>query len=216
MRDEGPHKMYDEFGNLYVPAGLGKIHFGRQEVLHIGIAVAVLTFAFAMVIGATPLWFAFAISLVAVSTGFLLHELMHKFVAQRYGAWAEFRVFPLGLMMAILFSFFGFVFAAPGAVYIQGRLTPKQGGLISIAGPGTNLVIGGVTLFASLLFPVSSVIAGVLWIVAGVNIFLALFNMLPIPPLDGSKVLFWNKPIYVGTLALSVLFLAIIWGVIPV
>ena len=62
-----------------------------------------------MVIGATPLCASAlrSISLVAVSTGFLMHELMHKFVAQRYGAWAEFRVFPLGLMMAILFSFFG-------------------------------------------------------------------------------------------------------------
>ncbi|MGD1059860.1 MAG: site-2 protease family protein [Methanomassiliicoccales archaeon] len=215
MRDEGQSEMYDEYGNLYVPAGFGKIHFGRQEIMHIGIAVLVLTIAFTLVIGASPLWFAFVISLVAVSTGFLLHELMHKFVAQRYGAWAEFRVFPLGLVMAIMFSFFGFVFAAPGSVYIQGRLTPKQNGLVSIAGPGTNLVIGGVTLFASYLFPSNSLEAGVLGIVAGVNIFLALFNMLPIPPLDGSKVFYWNKIVYVGALAASIVLLAIAWGFIP-
>ncbi|MDD1769562.1 MAG: site-2 protease family protein [Methanomassiliicoccales archaeon] len=214
MRDEGLRKMYDEYGNLYVPAGFGKIHFGRQEVMHIGIAVAVLTFAFTVVIPASPLWFAFVISLVAVSTGFLLHELMHKFVAQRYGAWAEFRVFPLGLMLAVVFSLFGFVFAAPGAVYIQGRLTPKQNGLVSIAGPGINLVIGGTTLFASYLFPVGSIAWGVLSIVASVNIFLALFNLLPIPPLDGSKVLYWNKIIYGAALAASIVLLAIAWGFI--
>ncbi len=207
-------KMYDEFGNLYVPAGFGKIRFGRQEIMHIVIAVLALTFAFTMVITASTVWLAFLVSLIAVSTGFLLHELGHKFVAQRYGAWAEFRVFPLGLMLAIVFSFFGFVFAAPGAVYIQGRLTPKQSGLISIAGPGINLAIGGAALFASYLVLPGSLAWGVLSIVASVNVFLALFNLLPIPPLDGSKVLYWNKPIYGAALATSIVLLAIVWGYI--
>ena len=43
-----------------------------------------------------------------------------------------------------------------------------------------------------------------------VNLWLAIFNMLPIPPLDGSKVLSWNKVIWASFFALLVLiFLAL-------
>jgi Zn-dependent protease len=209
-----PSEMYDEYGNLYVPAGFSKIHFGRQEMMHIGIALVVLTLAFTIVLGTQSILVGLAVSALAVVTGFLLHELMHKFVAQRYGAWAEFRIFPLGLMMALLFSFFGVVFAAPGAVYIQGRLTPRQNGMISIAGPGINLVVGASTLLASFLFPIGAAVGDILWVVAGVNIFLALFNLLPVPPLDGSKVFRWNKAIWIVSLAAAVVLLAIAWGLI--
>jgi len=41
-----------------------------------------------------------------------------------------------------------------------------------------------------------------------INAWLALFNMLPIGPLDGSKVLSWNPIVWVGIVAVSVLFLA--------
>jgi Zn-dependent protease len=36
-----------------------------------------------------------------------------------------------------------------------------------------------------------------------VNSYLALFNLLPIPPLDGSKIVQWNLPIYLLALAFS-------------
>ncbi|HVO78139.1 MAG TPA: site-2 protease family protein [Methanomassiliicoccales archaeon] len=208
--------MYDEYGNLYVPAGYGKIHFGRQELMHIGIAVAVLTFAFAMALGGTVnlSLLVLGVAALAVLTGFLLHELGHKFMAQRYGAWAEFRIFPLGLMMALVFSLLGFVFAAPGAVYIQGRMTPKQNGLISIAGPGVNIIISAIALVASLMFPAGNLAGDILFVVAELNAFMALFNLLPVPPLDGSKVFHWNKVIWVVSIAISAVLLAVTWGFI--
>ncbi|MDI6855821.1 MAG: site-2 protease family protein, partial [Candidatus Thermoplasmatota archaeon] len=86
----------------------------------------------------------FPIALLAVATGFLLHELMHKLVAQKYGCWAEYRAFPFGLVLALLMSAAGFVFAAPGAVYIMGSITKKENGKISLAGPLINIVIGAV------------------------------------------------------------------------
>ncbi|HTY46987.1 MAG TPA: site-2 protease family protein [Methanomassiliicoccales archaeon] len=220
MSEKPMSGMYDEYGALYIPPGYGKIHFGRTELMHIGIAVLVLTLAFtlAMLSGNSYSLYTFAIvfaiAAVAVLTGFLLHELMHKFVAQRYGAWAEFRIFPMGLMLALVFSFFGFVFAAPGAVYIQGRITPKQNGLISAAGPGLNLALAAVFLVASMAFPFGTLAYFAFMTVGTINSFLALFNMVPVPPLDGSKVLMWSKPVYILMLAASAVALAYAWGFI--
>jgi len=208
-----------------IPEGYGRIRFGRTEMLHILIAVLVLTFAFTIVIysgtdstlgsvDAVALTYAFIMSFIIVMTGFLLHELAHKFVAQRYGAWAEFRIFPIGLFLALAFSFLGFVFAAPGAVYIQGNISKRQNGLISLAGPFTNLAFGGVFLLGWILLPAEGDLSSVLSWVGLVNLFFAAFNLLPIPPFDGSKVIKWNIGVYVTVLAVTVVLLLIGFGVI--
>jgi Zn-dependent protease len=132
------------------------------------------------------------ISLIAVGPGFVLHELSHKFTARRYGYWAEFRMWPLGLLIALVTSTLGFIFAAPGATYISGvNITKPENGRISIAGPLTNVAV------ALVFFPLP-VFAGGFWGDLGyygvfINIWLALFNMLPIMPLDGAKVFSWSK-----------------------
>ena len=197
--------MYDP-KTIYIPPGYGKITFGKIELKNIFMAVAALTFAFTMFFYLNPrvsglsgmdgLLFSFGISLTAVLTGFMLHEFAHKVLAQRAGAWAEFRAYPFGLMLAVVFSFLGFIFAAPGAVYIQGMINRKQNGLISIAGPLTNLGLGVAFLTAGLLLQ-SGYLAIALYLVGSINLMLAAFNLLPIPPFDGYKVFKWNVPIYV-------------------
>src|SRR6266700_7447440 len=65
-----------------------------------------------------------SLTAVIVGTGFLAHELAHKFTAEKYGCWAEFKLWTYGALMALLFAFVSggtFVFAAPGAVYIASR-----------------------------------------------------------------------------------------------
>ena len=66
------------------------------------------------------------ISAVGVSTGFLLHEMAHKFMALRFGYWAEYRANPIGLALAIVMAFGGFLFAAPGAVMISKSNAPQE------------------------------------------------------------------------------------------
>lgn len=139
---------------------------------------------------------AIPIAIVGVGTGFVFHEMGHRQVAKHFGAHAEFRAWNTGLIIAIISAvIFRFIFAAPGAVYIYGpHLTRKQNGLISLAGPLTNIIIATIA-FATALFT-SGFIELILMYTAMINLFLAFFNMLPIPPLDGSKVMAWDVRIW--------------------
>ena len=80
--------------------------------------------------------------MVGVGLGFIFHEVAHKIVAMRYGYWAEYKTWTPGLFIALISSFFGFIFAAPGAVHIYGQyMTDRENGIISIAGPLTNILL---------------------------------------------------------------------------
>ena len=167
-----------------------------------------------------PGWETILILTLGVSTGFLLHEMAHKFVALHFGYWAEYRANMAGLALAIVMAFGGFLFAAPGAVMISRSNAPqelymqdtfgqeeqmrarekREMLLISLAGPMTNIVLA--ILFFLLVFPlVSSKSGSSLWIPAAnfaisINLILAAFNMLPFGPLDGKKIFEGNRLVW--------------------
>jgi|TARA_B100001971_G_C18207136_1_gene548347 Zn-dependent protease len=144
-------------------------------------------------------YYVFIVSSLTVGIGFLFHEIAHKLTAQHYGCFAEFRSFDTMLILAVLMSFLGFIFAAPGAVMISGPVGKRRNGRISMAGPLTNIILS--LLFFSLMsVPVPSLLKPVLFIGFFINSLLALFNMIPIGNFDGRKVLIWNKFVY-GTMA---------------
>ena len=140
------------------------------------------------------------LSLLTAGAGFLVHELAHKVVAVRFGQIAEFRADYGMLFLAVVSSLAGFIFAAPGAVYHRGRLTPREHGLIALAGPAVN--IGLAALFIP-VFAVGTLVGSDFLALVGsrgllINLFLAAFNMIPYGPLDGKTVLGWSKPVFVG------------------
>ena len=151
------------------------------------------------------------IVMVGVGAGFILHELGHKFVSMKYGYWAEFKLWPEGLIFALITSFFGFVFAAPGAVYTYADyMTDEINGKISIAGPIVNIILALIFLAIATAFynpPFTSetqyLIVAIGAVGYSVNSFLAVFNLLPIGNLDGSKVLRWNAGIWIVTIAIA-------------
>jgi Zn-dependent protease len=145
-------------------------------------------------------------SLVAVSLGFILHELGHRLIARRFGYFAEYSMNTKGLMVALGCSFFGFIFAAPGAVMIYPKaaasgisnLDRQKVGLISLAGPITNIGLAALFLVLDDILPTLLFTLG-----AQINIWLAVFNLIPFGPLDGAKILKWNKVIWLITVAVA-------------
>ncbi|MCP1715622.1 Zn-dependent protease [Methanocalculus alkaliphilus] len=148
------------------------------------------------------------LSMLTVGVGFVLHELAHKFTAIHYGHWAEFRKDNQMLLVAVaLAALVGVVFAAPGATMIYGPgLSKKENGIISAAGPITNLLLAipfGIIALASITFGLSPFLALLGAVGVKINGMLAAFNMLPVGPLDGKKVLAWNKGIFLLLIGLS-------------
>ncbi|MDI6701965.1 site-2 protease family protein [Methanothermobacter wolfeii] len=179
------------------------VRFSRGELRDILVSMIVIAGVFAYVfsgrnIQATVILL--PVTVLTVGLGFVLHEIAHKLTAIHYGFWAEYRLWVEGLILAVVTAYFGFVFAAPGAVYIHGNYIERDvNGKISIAGPLTNIALAIIFLMAS------SVLPGPLGYVAmlgyAVNSFLALFNLIPIAVLDGAKVFRWNPLIWLAAAA---------------
>ena len=144
--------------------------------------------------------------LFIVAVSFLSHELGHRQVARKHGLQANYKMWPEGLILALIFSMFHFLIAAPGAVVIrQGIFIGTRRKLreislkISIAGVAVNIVLGLFLLIAYFFTGIS-----ILRLAAYINIWFAIVNLLPIPPLDGSKVLYYNSKIWVLVFLIAV------------
>jgi len=192
----------------------------RREEADLFVAWIAISFAFAIIFlrdtGKASLLLAasfLAVSLLTVGIGFILHEMAHKFVAIKYGYWAEFRKDNIMLVVAVaLAALVGVVFAAPGATVIysntaDGRgLSREENGKISASGPLVNLVL--CIPFAAILILggqgttfTSSIVTMIGTIGLQVNAMIAAFNMLPVSVLDGKKVWAWNKAVFIVLIA---------------
>ena len=147
-----------------VNPGYGKPRFSKKELMDITASVIVLAVAFTILyrrssilnyfeyyMGDSKYVGLFAMCFVLVVVSFLFHEFGHKFVAQKYGLWSEFRMWPLGLVLTLFTSLFGFLFASPGAVYITGQVNTESNAKISIAGPAVNIAMSAVGILGCLL-----------------------------------------------------------------
>ncbi|MFW5704827.1 MAG: metalloprotease [Nanoarchaeota archaeon] len=185
----------------------GKFSFSTIELRHLGFALFMITLTLMVLNRASLNVLGIAnfitIYLITIGSGFLFHEIAHKLVAQHYGFVSEFRADFFMMFFALILAFSGFTFLAPGAVLIlTNRISIRQNGIISVAGPLTNLVLA--ILFLGLSF-FSVSVGSEFWTILSVigvqvNAFLGIFNMLPFWVLDGKKVLRWSKPVYFGVL----------------
>ncbi len=190
--------------------------FTKHEIKDLFFAGIMISLAFAILLAGdlrkvlafdSQILILFLMAFFTAGIGFLLHELMHKYTAQKYGLFAEFRAFRGMLFLAVVFSFFGFIFAAPGAVFIFGRMNREKNGKVSLAGPMANIVLAGIFLILYLMFAEKSILNTFFNYGMYINSFLAAFNMIPVMPFDGAKVLAWNKPVYLVTLAAAIILI---------
>lgn len=141
-------------------------------------------------------------TLLAVLMAITFHETAHGYVAYRLGdptAKNQGRLTlnpiahldPIGALMMFVF---GFGWAKPVPVnpfYFEGDRT-KGMMLVSVAGPLTNLIISFAAYFIYVAgggFAAVPFLSIFLSTTVTLNIYLAVFNLIPIPPLDGSKIL---------------------------
>ncbi len=137
-----------------------------------------------------------------------LHELSHGYVAYSLGddtakSRGRLTLNPLkhidimGLLMMVAFKF---GWAKPVPVNMYKFKNPKRGmAITALAGPVSNVLISCVFLFiyGLIFYPLANSDSPAAWMcletvytISYLSLALAVFNILPIPPLDGSKVLF--------------------------
>jgi Zn-dependent protease len=154
-----------------------------------------------------------ALRFVLLAPAIILHEVAHGYVAHLLGdptakdrgrltlnPVAHFDLWGTLIMPVMLLVLsggrFAFGYAKPVPVnpYLMRKTTVQTGMLLTgIAGPVTNVglaVITGLAYRITALVPgVPGIVGDVLYFFAYINLILAFFNLIPIPPLDGSRVL---------------------------
>ena len=145
----------------------------------------------------------------------ILHEIAHGYEAERLGDDTARRAGRLTLNPIVHLDLFGsilmpillyiasggtFFFAAAKPVpYNPNNLKyPRSGSAkIAVAGPATNLglaLIFGILVRICIFLPVPSLFLELLALICFINVLLGIFNLVPIPPLDGSRILFAALP----------------------
>lgn len=154
---------------------------------------------------------------IMLLVGFPVHEFAHALAAYRLGdgtakLFGRLTLNPIahfdplgGLLLAVSFigAGFGFGWAKPTPVNPSNLAGGRRGeALVAAAGPLSNLVLAAVVALPlryilgnpDLMVQIPFIVIQVLYLFVYINLVLMVFNLLPIPPLDGSKVLFAFLP----------------------
>lgn len=147
----------------------------------------------------------------AILVAFVVHEICHGYVAYLFGdptAKYEGRfsidprkhIDPFGagvLLFTLLFTNFAIGWAKPVRVNHYNFRNPRQDmAWVAFAGPLSNFTMAAIAGLPLKLNLVQGIpfLGNFLFIFVMVNIGLGLFNMIPVPPLDGSKILYGILP----------------------
>lgn len=185
-------------------------HFSKIEIIHLALGVLVVALV-GLSIGEyfhVNLLSLLYVVVIFILT-FLLHEIAHKVVAEHYGLWAEFRLSPLGVILTVASIFLPVVkIVSPGAVVISGEADKGVVGRVSLSGPLTNMLLSIEFLILSLIvgYPPLKMIFTWGFIV---NAFVSFFNLIPFSILDGRKIHWWNKYIWVLSFMISLILMII-------
>lgn len=165
-----------------------------------------------------------------------VHEYAHAFVADKLGdktarLSGRLTLNPMAhidILGAIMILFVGFGYAKPVPVNPRNFKNPKKGmAITALAGPFSNILMAVVFMFLSNVLSLSgnSLFVQAFYVffsfAASINIGLAVFNLIPIPPLDGSRVLellipdkYYYKFAQYERYIVIVIFALIIFGVL--
>jgi Zn-dependent protease len=166
------------------------------------------------------------IALVILFFSAILHEIAHGYVAERFGdptarLMGRLTLDPRKHIDPIMSIALPLLLLISGSPIIIGGAKPvpvdpfnlrdgrKDLALVSLAGPLTNVAIAVIFSLIFRIFP-----SGIIGLVVQLNLLLAIFNLIPIPPLDGSKIFSLLLPekmadayISQGTIGLILIFI---------
>jgi Zn-dependent protease len=152
------------------------------------------------------------LAVIAIVSSLVLHEAMHGYVAYWLGDTTASEHGRLTLnplksidpiytvilpIISIIIFKFPLLMAKPVPVNFSRLKFDEYGmALVGITGPATNFVLAiiGAVLFRSVGVHSSALVYNFLLIFVEINIFVMLINLIPIPPLDGSRVLYAFAP----------------------
>jgi Zn-dependent protease len=172
----------------------------------------------------------FLLLLPVVVASLALHELAHAYVAWKLGdptAKEQGRLTlnpiahldPLGTLMFALTALLAgvpFGWAKPVPVDPRNFRRPKEGmALVAVAGPVMNFVLALVALAILRHAELDGRAYSVVALAYLVNVILGLFNLIPVPPLDGSRIVgvLMNNATYARWIALDAVGMLIVFGV---
>lgn len=177
----------------------------------------------------------FIINALAFIIALTIHEFSHAYVADKLGdptprSYGRLTLNPLAHLdplgtLAIIFIGFGWAKPVPFDPY--NLRNPKQDSLlISLAGPASNLILAIILSLVIKIIPPTIIGDILLYIMMG-NIGIAIFNIIPVFPLDGEKILtgllpdslateFQNIMRQYGTIILVLMLLPIAGGTSPI
>ena len=151
-----------------------------------------------------------AILAVCFTASFLVHEMAHKVMAQKHGLWAEFRLTTWGAVITLASVFLPFKMISPGAMMIGGSPIKGYSENFSCWTNHKHHSLSRI-LCSSVLLPMDAYLFAVFSLVAYINAFMALFNLVPFGILDGFKIFSINKKVwaaaFIPSLATSNLWL---------
>lgn len=177
----------------------------------------------------------FIINAIAFIIALTIHEFSHAYVADKLGdptprSYGRLTLNPLAHLdplgtLAIIFIGFGWAKPVPFDPY--NLRNPKQDSmLIALAGPASNLILAIILSLVIKIIPPTIISDILLYIMMG-NIGIAIFNIIPVFPLDGEKILigllpdtlateFQNIMRQYGTIILVLMLLPIAGGTSPI
>lgn len=155
--------------------------------------------------------FQMMVSLIVAFTSLPVHEAAHAYVASKLGdntAKYQGRLtlnpfVHLDLLGTVSLALFGFGWAKPVPINPRNFKNPKLGMMLSsLAGPASNILLALVLMivykitspFLYTATAYGSNFVTIIYIMVMLNTYLAVFNLLPIPPLDGSRLLTYFLP----------------------
>ncbi|MCS7135406.1 MAG: hypothetical protein N3E38_02605 [Candidatus Aenigmarchaeota archaeon] len=186
--------------------------FEKNEIIDILVSILALSLFFTF-----PEWgpkYFLYLSIILVS--FTLKIILNKLMARKLQCMCTYKMRPkliiIGLFIMLLKPALGISFMVAGSIeiapYTFGRsglklvkLTPYDLGIISLAGIFVNLLIAYTFIF------VESELAK---LIVTINSLIAVFHLLPLPPLDGSKIFMWTIWGWLFIFLLSILPLVLV------